>query len=158
VLQALWACAVGLLICRTDAVPGGKTSRFLILFSCGSIALESMLFGGETIRLPMLRVVKGNLLLCAAVLLAVLIVCLYRIGPEKWKKPALIFIPQLLAAVGIIIVLEFASFEKKVAFIQWMPADVCHLIEILACTWIALAFRPVWRKAYPITSTRRDDL
>lgn len=158
VLQALWACAVGLLICRTDAVPGGKTSRFLILFSCGSIALESMLFGGETIRLPMLRVVKGNLLICAAVLLAVLIVCLYRIGPEKWKKPALIFIPQLLAAVGIIIVLEFASFEKKVAFIQWMPADVCHLIEILACTWIALAFRPVWRKAYPITSTRRDDL
>ena len=150
VLQALWACVTALLIFRTKAAPGGRTTRFLLLFACGSIVLESMLFAGESIRVPWLRVVKGNQLLCAAALLAVLIACLRRIGPKEWKKPALILIPQLLCAVGIIIVMEFAAFEKKVTFlnINTIPTDICHLIEILAALWIVLAFRPVWKKAY----------
>lgn len=150
VLQALWACVTALLVFRTKAAPGGRTARFLLLFSCGSIILESMLFAGESIRVPWLRVVKGNQLLCAAALLGVLVACLRRIGPERWKKPALILIPQLLCAVGIIIVMEFAAFEKKVTFldINMIPTDICHLIEILAGLWIVLAFRPVWKKAY----------
>ncbi len=150
VLQALWACVTALLVFRTKAAPGGRTARFLLLFSCGSIILESMLFAGESIRVPWLRVVKGNQQLCAAALLGVLVACLRRIGPERWKKPALILIPQLLCAVGIIIVMEFAAFEKKVTFldINMIPTDICHLIEILAGLWIVLAFRPVWKKAY----------
>ena len=148
VLQAVWAAVTGLLVFRVKAAPGGKTARFLILFSCGSIALEGMLWGGEIMQLPWLRFVKANQLICAAVLLAVLIVCLRRIGPGNWKKPALIMIPQFLIAIGIIIVMEFAAFEKKIVMIEWLPADACHLIEILSCLWIALAFRPVWKKAY----------
>ncbi len=152
VLQALWACVTALLVFRTKAAPGGRTTRFLILYACGSIVLESMLFAGESIRLPWLRVVKGNQLLCAAALLGVLAACLRRIGPEQRKKPALVMIPQFLCAVGIIIVMEFAAFEKKVTFlsINMLPAVVCDLIEILAALWIVLAFRPLWRKAYNV--------
>jgi ABC-type polysaccharide/polyol phosphate export permease len=57
-----------------------------------------------------------------------------------------------LIAIGIIILLEFAAFEKKIPEIEWLPADACHLLMALACLWIALALRPLWKKAYALRS------
>ena len=151
VLQALWAGLTGFLVSRTQAAPGGKTARFVILFSCGTIVLESMLYGGEIVHLPWLGFVKANQILSAVALLAVMIVCLRRLPKQDRKKAALIVFPQFLAAIGIIIAMEFAAFEKKLPVIEWLPADACHLIMGLACLWIALAFRPVRKKAYPVS-------
>ena len=151
VLQALWAGLTGFLVSRAKAAPGGKTARFVILFSCGTIVLESMLYGGEIVHLPWLGFVKANQILSAIALLTVLIVCLRRLPKQSRKKAALIVFPQFLAAIGIIIAMEFAAFEKKLPVIEWLPADACHLIMGLACLWIALAFRPVWKKAYSVS-------
>ena len=148
VLQALWAGITGILVSRSKAAPGGKTARFVILFSCGTIVLESMLYGGEIIHLPWLGFVKANQILSAFALLTVLIVCLRRLPKNVRAKEALIVIPQFLAAVGMIIAMEFAAFEKKITSINWLPSDACHLIMGLACLWIALAFRKAWRRAY----------
>ena len=148
VLQALWAGITGFLVSRSEAAPGGKTVRFVILFSCGTIVLESMLYGGEIVHLPWLAFVKANQILSAIALLTVLIVCLCRLPKKNRKKAALIAFPQFLAAIGMIIVMEFAAFEKKLTMINWLPSDGCHLIMGLACLWIALAFRKVWKQAY----------
>ena len=148
VLQALWAGVTGILVSRAKAAPGGKTVRFVILFSCGTIVLESMLYGGEIVHLPWLGFVKANQILSAVALLAVLIVCLHRLPKKNRKKEALIVFPQFLAAIGIIIAMEFAAFEKKLTAINWLPSDACHLIMGLACLWIALTFRKVWKQAY----------
>ena len=153
ILQAIWAGITGFLVSRPKSAPGGMTVRFMILFSCGSIVLESMLFGGEIVHLPWLGFVKANQILCAVALLAVLIVCLRRIPVEARRRTALTVFPQFLAAVGIIIAMEFAAFEKKLPVIEWLPADACHLIMALACLWIALAFRPVWKKAYSVSES-----
>lgn len=146
--QALWACVTAWLAGRVKAAPGGKTVRFITLFACGSIVLESMLYSGEIMHLPWLAFVKANQILCAAALLAVLLVCLFRLPRGQRLRPALIAFPQFLCAVVVVIVLEFAVFEKKIPQIEWLPSDACHLLMALACLWIFLAFRPVWKKAY----------
>ena len=148
VLQALWAGITALLLDRPKADPGGKTVRFVILFACGSIVLESMLHDGEIMRMPWLAFVKANQILCAVALLVVLILCLSRLPKDQRLKYALITFAQFLAAIGIIIVLEFTTFEKKIHLIEWLPADACHVLIALLCTWIALAFRRVWKLAY----------
>ena len=148
VLQALWAGITALLVGRPKAAPGGKAARFIILFSCGSIVLESMLHSGEIVHLPWLGFVKANQILCAAALLAVAVVCLRRLEKGSRLRPAVILFAQFLAAIGVIIVLEFTTFEKKIEMIEWLPADACHLIMIGLCVWIALAFRSLWKKAY----------
>ena len=148
VLQALWAGITGFLVSRSEAAPGGKTVRFVILFSCGTIVLESMLYGGEIVHLPWLGFVKANQILSAVALLTALTVCLRRLPKNIRAKKALIIFPQFLAAIGVIIVMEFAAFEKKITSINWLPSDACHLIMGLACLWIALAFRKAWKQAY----------
>ena len=148
VLQALWAGVTALLVRRPKAAPGGRTARFIILFSCGSIVLESMLHGGEMVHLPWLGFVKANQILCAAALLAVAVICLRRLEKGSRRRPAIILFAQFLAAIGLIIVLEFTTFEKKIEMIEWLTADACHLIMISLCAWIALAFRSLWKKAY----------
>ncbi len=153
ILQAVWAGITGFLVSRPKSASGGMTARFIILFSCGSIVLESMLFGGEIVHLPWLGFVKANQILCAVALLTVLIICLRRIPVDSRRRTVLTVFPQFLAAVGIIIAMEFAAFEKKLPAIECLPADVCHLIMALACLWIALAFRPVWKKAYPVSES-----
>ena len=150
--QAIWACLTGFLSGRPRTADGGRTARFVILFACGSIVLESMLYSGEIMHLPWLAFVKANQILCAVALLSVLLVCLHRLPKGQRLKPALITFPQFLAAIGIIIVLEFAVFEKKIPQIEWLPSDACHLLMALACLWIALSFRPVWKKAYAAES------
>ena len=146
--QALWAAVTAWLVRRPKAAPGGRTVRFVILFSCGSIVLESMLYGGEFYRIPWLAFVKANQILCAVALLAAAIVCLRRLEKGSRMKAAVILFVQFLAAIGLIIVLEFTTFEKKIAAIEWLTADACHLIMAGLCVWIALAFRTVWKKAY----------
>ena len=145
------------LVSRTKAAPGGRTSRFVILFSCGSIVLESMLHSGEIVHLPWLGFVKANQILCAAALLGVLISCVRRLNPGERFRPALAVLLQFLAAIGVIVVLEFTTFEKKIEFIEWLPADACHLIIALMCLWIALAFRSVWKKAYGVSIEERNE-
>ncbi len=149
VLQALWAGIIALPVSRTKAAPGGKTVRFLVLYSCGSIVLESMLHAGEILYLPWQSFIKANQILCAVALLAVAAVCLRRLEKGSRLKAAVLLFAQFLAAVGVIIVLEFAAFEKKLPAIEWLPADACHLIMMLACLWIGLAFRSLRKKAYP---------
>ena len=148
VLQALWASLTAFLVHRSKPAPGGKTARFLILWSCGSIALESMLYSGKVVVLPWLSFVKANQIICAVALLFVAVVCLRRLSKNRRLKQALFLFPQFLAAVGIIIIMEFSTFEKKLPALEWLPADACHLVIALACTWIALAFRSLWKKAY----------
>ena len=148
VLQALWAAGIALLLRRTHTLPGGRTVLFVILFSSGSILLESMLFGGEIVRLPWLAFVKANQILCAIALLCVLILCLRRLKKGERLKPALWTSGGFLASIGIIIVLEFAVFEKKLPALKGLPSDVCHLIMALVCLWIALSFCRIWKKAY----------
>ena len=75
-------------------------------------------------------------------------VCLRRLEKGARLRPAIILFAQFLAAIGVIIVLEFTTFEKKIEMIEWLPADACHLIMIGLCIWIALAFRSLWKKAY----------
>ena len=151
--QAIWAGVMAFLLSRVkDMAPGGKTAKFVILHSCGTIVLESMLYGGEIVHLPWLAFVKANQILCAVALLAVILVCLRRLPKEGRGKAALIVFPQFLIAIGVIILLEFAAFEKKIPEIEWLPADACHLLMALACLWIALAVRPLWKKAYALRS------
>ena len=45
------------------------------------------------------------------------------------------------------------NMDKKISLIEWLPADACHVLIALACAWIALAFRPVWKKAYGADNT-----
>ena len=146
--QALWAGFTAFMVHRLKTAPGGKTARFLILWSCGSIALESMLYSGKVVVLPWLSFVKANQIICAVALLFVAVVCLRRLSKNRRLKQALFLFPQFLAAVGIIIIMEFSTFEKKLPALEWLPADACHLVIALACTWIALAFRSLWKKAY----------
>ena len=155
--QSLWAGACALLTRRPAAAPGGRTARFLILFSCGSIVLESMLKGGEIMHLPWLAFVKANQILCAVALLCVAIVCVRRLEKGRRLRSALVFFAQFFAVIGVIIALEFAAFEKKIALLQWLPADGCHLIMIALCVWMALAFRPLWKKAYGAESPRGNN-
>ena len=156
VLQALWAGFAGFLVSRTKSVPGGKTARFVVVYSCGTIVTESMLYGGEIVRLPWLGFVKANQILSAVALLTVAVVSLRKLKKGSRLRPALLFFPQFLAAVGVIIAMEFAAFEKKLAVVEWLPADACHLVMGLACLWIALAFRPLRKKAWPAPDAEQD--
>lgn len=147
-LQALFAAGAAFWVHRVRAADGGKAAWFVVLYACGTIATESMLLHGEILHLPWQAFIKGNEVLSAAALLIVAAVCLCRLEKGSRLKPALILLPQFLAAVGIVIVMEFAAFEKKIPAIAWLPADACHLLSVLACLWIALAFRSLWKKAY----------
>ena len=149
VLQALWAGCTGFLVSRTQSAPGGKTARFVVLHSCGTIVLESMLCGGEIVTLPWLGFVKANQILSAAALLAVAFTALRKMKRGSRLRPALLFFLQFAAAAGIVIAMEFAAFEKKLTVIEWLPADACHLIMGLACLWMALAIRPLRKEAWP---------
>lgn len=154
VLQALWAGIIAFPVSRTKAAPGGRTAWFLVLYSCGSIVLESMLHSGEIIHLPWLGFVKANQILCAVALACVLAACLRRRWTELGWKTVAAVLCQFFAAVGIIIVMEFTAFEKKIEMLEWLPADACHLVIAASCLWIALVIRPLWKKAWATNDER----
>lgn len=147
VLEAVWAGVMALITSRTRREAGGRTALFVILYACSQIVLEAM-HRGQVIYLPWQGFVRANHVLCAVALVAVICVCLKRLPKEERKKAAIRCFCQVVAALLIVVAMEFAAFEKKITLIATWPADVCHLIEILACTWAALAAVRVWKKAY----------
>ena len=147
--EAVWACVMALIISRTKAKDGGKTVRFLILYSCGQIVLEAML-RGEVLHLPWLGFVRANQVLCAIALVTVIIVCLRRLKKKERGKEALICFAQVIPAIGIVVAMEFAALEKKISMIEAWPADVCFLIMGLACLWMGLAVHRLWKKSYAL--------
>lgn len=148
VLQALWAIIVAGFLYRSKSAPGGKTVKFIILYACGSMAIDTMLFGGSILYLPWVGFAKTDLILCAVALIAALAICIRRLPRKQRLKPAILSLVQFICCGGLVTVVEFAAFEKRVAVINWLPADGCHLIAILACLWMYLVFRSVWKKAY----------
>lgn len=145
--EAIWACVMAVITGRCKREAGARTVLFVILYSCGQIVLEAML-RGEVLHLPWLGFVRANQVLCAIALVAVTCVCLRRIGRAERRRETIICFAQFIPAVGIVVAMEFAALEKKISMIEHWPADVCFLIMGLACLWIGLAARRVWRKAY----------
>ena len=151
VLQAVFAALAALPVHRAETVPGGKTALFLLLYGCGSLLMECMLIGGEIVCLPWNGFVKVNEIFCIVAILSVFVVCLRRLPKGQRWKPALAVLVQVLCAAGIIVAMEFAAFEKKIPELTWLPADGCHLLVLLACVWMFLALRPVWKKAWGLS-------
>ena len=145
--ESIWAGVIMLLVSRVQSRPGGRTALFLILYSCGQIVLEAML-RGDVIHLPWLGFVRANQVLCALAVLILWGVCLRGIPKGQRKRPGGPAMIQVLLAAGIVVAMEFAAFEKKISALEIVPADVCHLIMALACIWMALALRPLWRKKF----------
>lgn len=149
--EAIWACVIAVITGRCRAQDGGRTTLFLILYSCGQIVLEAML-RGEVLHLPWLGFVRANQVLCAIALVAVICVSLKRLKKEERGRTALICFAQVIPAMGIVVAMEFAALEKKISMIEKWPADVCFLIMGLACLWMGLAIKAVWNKAYALHS------
>lgn len=147
--EAIWACIMAWITSRCRARDGGRTTLFLILYSCGQIVLEAMLMG-EVVHLPWLGFVRANQVICAVVLVIVACICLKRLEKGKRGKEAILCFAQVIIALGIVAAMEFAAFEKKITLIFYWPADVCHLLAGLACLWMGLAIGRVWKKAYGI--------
>ena len=147
--EALWACASAWILSRCRAKDGGRTILFIILYSCGQIVMEAML-RGEVLHLPWLGFVRANQVICAAALVAVIILCLKRLAKEERGREALRCFAQVIPAVLVVVAMEFAAFEKKITLIQSWPADVCHLLAGLACLWMGLAAGRVWKRAYAL--------
>ena len=147
--EALWACFMAWITGRNKSKNGGRTALFIILYACGQILWEGMR-RGRVIYLPWQGFVKVNQILCAFALVAVICVCLKRLQKEVRGKAALICFVQVILAMGIVVAMEFAAFEKKITLIETWPADVCHVIEGLACLWMGLAVHRLWKKAYAL--------
>lgn len=127
--------------------PGGRCTLFILLYAAGQITLEACL-RGDVLHLPWLGFVRINQVLCAAALLAVWGVCVRGLPKGERKKSGAVSLIQVLLGAGIVVAMEFAAFEKKISAIETVPADVCHLIMLGACVWMALALLPLWRKKY----------
>ncbi len=147
--EALWACAMAWITSRCRAKDGGRTILFIILYSCGQILWEAML-RGEVLHLPWLGFVRANQVLCAAALVTVICICLKRIDKGERRKEALCCFAQMVPAIGIVVAMEFAAFEKKISLIQAWPADICHLLAGAACLWMGLAAGRVWKRAFAL--------
>ena len=145
--EALWASAMAWITSRCRAKAGGRTMLFLILYGCGQIALEAALMG-EVLHLPWLGFVRANQVICAVALVIVVCVCLKKLEKGIRGKTALVFFAQFIPAILVVVVEEFAAFEKKITLLFYWPADVLHLLAALACLWIGLAAGRVWKMAY----------
>ena len=149
--EALWAGITAWLCARCRSKDGGRTVKFIILYSCGQIVLEAML-RGEVLHLPWLGFVRANQVICAAALVAAVCVCLRKLERKERGKEALRCFAQVIPAALIVTAMEFAAFEKKITLIQAWPADVCHLLAGGACLWMGLAAGRVWKRAYTLHS------
>ena len=150
--EALWALGIAAILWRTKARDGGRTVLFLLLYAAGQIVLEAML-RGDVVHLPWLNFVRANQILCAIALVALWAVC-WR-GSGASKAAVLAAMAQLLAAMGVVIAMEFAAFEKKITLLEAFPADVCHLVMLAACVWMVLALLPLWRRKYGLAAQQR---
>ena len=149
-LEAVWTVVIAIVCGRNrEEAPGGKTAKFVLMYACGQITLEAML-RGDVLHLPWLGFVRANQVLSAIAVVAVACVSIHRLAKEERAAAALRCFPQVIAAMLIVTAMEFAAFEKKISIIEWMPADVCHLIMGLACLWMGLAVGHVRKAAYAL--------
>lgn len=143
--EALWALGIGAILSRTRCREGGRTALFMLLYAAGQIVPEAML-RGEVVHLPWLNFVRANQILCGAAVVTVWAVCCRGSGVRAAQ--AIGALAQVIAAMGIVTAMEFAAFEKKITLLETVPADVCHLVMLAACAWMALAVLPLWRRKY----------
>ena len=146
-LEAVWTVICGWVSQRTQARSGGRTVRFLLWFACGQVLMEAML-RGEVVHLPYLGFVRANQIVCAVVILIIWKLCLSGVPKAERRKAGIVSFLQILLGILIVVLMEFAAFEKKITLIDWMPADVCHLVMALGCLLMGLAIRPLWRKRF----------
>ena len=158
VLQALWAGCIPLFLRQPHAAPGGRTVLFVILYAAGTMVTESMLVGGHILSLPWQSFIKANELLSAVILAAVLPVCIRRIPAGQRLKAAAPAFLCFLSAVGVVILMEFAAYDKRISWIEWLPADACHVLTALACLAVILSFRSLWEKAYAPSVPEKNNL
>jgi len=149
-LEAVWTVVIAIVCGRTrEEAPGGQAAKFVLMYACGQITLEAML-RGDVLHLPWLGFVRVNQVLSAIAVVAVACVSIHRLDKEERAHAALRCFPQVIAAMLIVAAMEFAAFEKKISIIEWMPADVCHVIMGLACLWMGLAVGHVRKAAYAL--------
>ena len=122
----------------------------LMLGMCPALAVSTQAANGIGMGLSTLAVLVLSNFVISWV--AVIGICLKRLAKEERGKAALRCFAQVVPAVGIVVAMEFAAFEKKISLIQGWPADVCHILAGLACLWMGLAATRVWKKAYPLHS------
>lgn len=145
--EALWALGIALILWRTKAREGGRTALFVLLYASGQILLEG-LKRGEVLHLPWLNFVRANQILCAVAIVAVWAVCSRGSGAGKGR--ILASLAQVLLAMGVVVAMEFSTFEQKISFLAPVPVAGCFLIMLGACVWMALAILPLWRRKYAV--------
>lgn len=145
--EALWSVITAIKVSRSKRLLGRKTMLFIVMYASGQIVLESML-RGEVLHLPWLGFVKANQILCAIAIVIVIIICIGQLDYKDRFKNALVSIAMLVPAISLIVVMEFAVFEKKISLIQHWPSDVCHLIMAIGCVWLYITASRLFKR-YP---------
>jgi len=130
ILEALIAVLILIWLIRGEfRADGDQALTFLLLYSATQIFTESMR-QDSVLRWGF---VKANQIVGAVVFTSIGIYWARR-AKGKLPRAALRWCGVVLAIL-VIIAMEFAV-EKKIVPIEWLPADGCYLIEILACAGI----------------------
>ncbi len=147
-LEAAAAILIGLYLRRRAGMKsGGRSGLFLMLYAACQVPLEAMK-RGSVLRLPYLSFVRANQVFCALTLLALLILFVTRLPGEERGKAIVRGGLLLITGAILITAMEFAAFEKKITQIDWMPADVCHLLEALGSALMLMGVYPAWKRLY----------
>ena len=125
--------------------PGGAATLFLLLYASCQIVFESM----RKDEVIIWGFVMANQLISALLILGILIFCWMKL-PEADKKPKELVLrtAMLLAAAGVVMLMEFAL-DQKINFLIWMRADLSYLVMAACCVWMLMTVLPVWKKAWP---------
>ena len=124
---------------------GGAATLLLLMYACCQILFESM----RKDEVIIWGFVKANQLISALLVLGILVFCWLKQPKEQQKKAELwIRIAMLLAAAGIVMLMEFAL-DLKIGFLLWMRADLCYIVMAACGVWMLLTVLPLWRKAWP---------
>lgn len=138
-IEAAIALVICLMVLRSKPREnGGKALLFLLVYAamqalCESLRQDSVLTWGF---------VRCSQVFSAIAVALVLVICCVRTG-----KPHLLRWLGVIAAMGVVIAMEFAL-EKKILFLNWMAMDLCYLVMGLACLGMILCVLPLWRKAF----------
>lgn len=146
-LAAIIIC-VGILFSRRRR-SGDRALLMVIWYAALQLTLES-LRQDAVLRLGFVRISQ----LLSAVLLAFLLAWMQAVSVKNIRRALTAWV-SYLAMLGVIILMEFAV-EKKIAFLQWMHADLCYLC--IACASVATGFILMnGRKAFQQTPVRENE-
>ena len=124
---------------------GGAASLLLLMYASCQILFESM----RKDEVIIWGFVKANQLISALLVTGILVFCWIKQPKEqRTARPLCIGIGMLMAASGIIVLMEFAL-DLKIGFLLWMRADLSYIVMGVCCAWMLLAVLPVWHKAWP---------